>query len=96
MSWEKEKDPLYIHLKVRIFFLLLCGHCLSSRQEILTISTEGVEGEEREEIDEDDATFTRGEDSTNQGQKLWCPSSHTLSHLLLASAHFFIPGFKLL
>ncbi len=28
-----------------------------------------VEGEEREEVDEDDATFTRGEDSTNQGKK---------------------------
>jgi hypothetical protein len=28
-----------------------------------------VEGEEREEVDEDDATFTRGEDSTNQGRK---------------------------
>ncbi len=28
-----------------------------------------VEGEEREEEDEDDATFTRGEDSTNQGRK---------------------------
>jgi hypothetical protein len=29
-----------------------------------------VEGEEREEVDEDDATFTRGEDSTNQGRKI--------------------------
>jgi hypothetical protein len=28
-----------------------------------------VEGEEREEVDEDDATFTRGEDSTNQGKR---------------------------
>ena len=40
-------------------------------KEILTISTDGVEEagrEEREEIDEDDATFTRGEDTTNQGQ----------------------------
>jgi hypothetical protein len=49
-----------------IFFLQIAA---PSVQEILTISADVVEGEEREEVDEDDATFTRGEDSTNQGRK---------------------------